>query len=107
MVDISQKNIRVFDICYLGAGLLVENYQDAEKLFRWQKTFRGIIEGYEEITSLSSDEKQAVPIIFIMIELVFTAYFSKIGQAETSRGCIDMTSWLYHNLDKIKSITDQ
>lgn len=104
--DISQKNIHVFDICYLGAGLLVENYQDKSKFYLWQKIFRGIIEGYEEISSLSSDEKQAIPIMFVMIELLLTAYFSMIGQAETSKSCIDMTSWLYHNLDKIQSITN-
>ncbi|TAH59557.1 MAG: hypothetical protein EWM50_07870 [Gottschalkiaceae bacterium] len=103
--DISQYNVRIFDICYLGAGLLVENYQDANRLSLWQDIFRGILEGYEEISLLSSDEKQAIPMMFLMIELLFTAYYSKIGQAETSRSCIHMTNWLYNNIDKIQSIT--
>ena len=102
--DISQNNVRIFDICYLGAGLLVENYKDVEKLCQWKKIFSGILEGYEEISVLSSDEKNAIPMMFIMIELIFAAYFSKIGQYDISKNCIDMVNWLYKNIDKIQGI---
>jgi Ser/Thr protein kinase RdoA (MazF antagonist) len=102
--DISQRNVRIFDICYLGAGLLVENYLEAERLCQWQEIFGGILEGYEEMSELSSDERQAIPMMFIIIELIFAAYFSKIGQVEVSKSCINMINWLYDNLDRIEDV---
>lgn len=101
--DISQKNVRILDVCYLGASMLVGNYQDAERLYLWQKIFKGVLAGYEEISQLSCDERQAIPMMFVIIELTFTAFFSRIGQSEISKSCIDMTLWLYNNIDKIQS----
>ena len=95
--DISQRNIRVFDICYLGSSLLVENYRDEERLCLWKKIFSGIWRGYDEVSPLNDDEKRAVPALYVLNEVIFTAFFSKTGQPELCASCVDMTNWTFHN----------
>lgn len=100
--DISQKNVRIFDICYLGAGMLMGNYQREDRFKLWREIFDGVVQGYEEICPLLENERMAIPMMFIIIELTFTAFFSRIGRVEVLQSCIDMVNWLYDNKDKIK-----
>ena len=46
--DLSQSNARIFDIVYLGCGLLVDNYKDETRLGQWCDIFAGIIQGYAD-----------------------------------------------------------
>jgi Ser/Thr protein kinase RdoA (MazF antagonist) len=95
--EISQKNVRIFDICYLGASMLVDKYQDPERVKAWKEIFRGVIDGYQGLSMLSENEKDAFHMMFVMIEVIFSAFFAKLGQKETSDSCVDMTNWLYKN----------
>ena len=97
--DISQKNIRLFDICYLGVSMLVENYQDKNRFDMWRQIFRGIINGYEKLFKLTRNEIEAIPYMFVLIEVLFVSFFSKIEQTEISANCVDMAEWLYTNKD--------
>ena len=96
--DISQRNIRIFDVCYLGCSLLVENYKDENKLKQWQDIFTGILHGYEAIQPLEMIEINALPSLFIFNEVLFTAFFSKQNQSELVQSCIDMTNWQYKHI---------
>jgi len=99
--DISQKNVRIFDICYLGCSLLVENYKDESKLKQWQEVFSGILTGYESIQPLDESEKNALPSLFIFIEVLFSAFFSEQNQLDSARSCINMANWLYIHINSI------
>ena len=99
--DMSQINARVFDIVYLGCSQLVENYKDESRLKIWQEIFAGIMQGYNELVSLSEDEIKAIPSLFVFIEVLFTAFYSKIGQLETAKSCVEMTNWMHENVASV------
>lgn len=77
--DLSQRNIRIFDICYFLTGLLAEEAQDPFTRKEWTESARAAIEGYESLTRLSAEEKAAIPCVMECIEILFAAYF--IGMA--------------------------
>ena len=102
--DITQKNARVFDICYFGCSLLVENYKDEARLAQWQEIFSGFLSGYETVRPLSVSEKRVLPGVFIYIEVLFTAFFSQQGQTALVQSCIDMTNWMHQSLKGILDV---
>ncbi|MDE6926953.1 MAG: hypothetical protein K2P59_17195 [Acetatifactor sp.] len=49
----SQKNIRIFDLCYFLAGLLAEETSEAFTRREWLENVEAVLAGYESITKLS------------------------------------------------------
>lgn len=76
--DLSQRNIRIFDICYFLTGLLAEETDDAFTKTQWLETVKSVLAGYEGITRLSEKEKAAIPCVMECIEILFVAYFVSI-----------------------------
>lgn len=72
--DLSQRNIRIFDICYFLTGLLAEETDNAFTQDEWMAAVQAVIAGYESISSLSEKEKSAVPCVMECIEILFVAY---------------------------------
>ena len=101
--DLSQRNVRIFDIVYLGCGLLVDNYKDETRLRQWRDIFAGIIQGYAELSPLSADELDSIPVLFLFDEVLFTAFFFSIDQPVVAKSCIEMTKWLYENISALFS----
>ncbi|MDE7312717.1 MAG: phosphotransferase [Eubacterium sp.] len=81
--DLSQRNIRIFDICYFLTGLLTEETEDAFTKKEWLENVQAVMEGYESIIQLSETEKQAIPCVMECIEILFTAYY--FGVSDTKR----------------------
>lgn len=73
--DLSQKNIRIFDICYFLTGLLSEEIDQPLSKSEWLNTVKSVIAGYESITKLSYEEKDAVPCVMECIEILCAAHF--------------------------------
>ena len=96
--DMSQRNVRVFDIVYLGCSELVENYKDEARLEKWREIFFGILQGYSELLPLSDDELKAMPALFLFDNVLFTAFYARIGHKESMKSCLEMTNWLYENI---------
>ena len=101
--DMSQKNVRVFDIVYLGCSQLVENYKDETRLKQWCEIFRGILQGYNELLPLCEEELNAMPFLFVFVEILFTAFYLKNGEPEIAKSCEEMTNWLYENITSLIS----
>ena len=99
--DMSQKNVRIWDVVYLACSQLVENYRDEARLKMWREIFVGILHGYSKLLPLNEDEIKAMPAMFIFDEVLFTAFYSKIGEIETAKCCMEMTSWLHENIYSI------
>ena len=76
--DLSQRNIRIFDLCYFLLGLLSEEekLEITEEL--WFEFIKNVFAGYERKLKLSEVEKRAVPYVMECIELLFVAYFESI-----------------------------
>jgi Ser/Thr protein kinase RdoA (MazF antagonist) len=99
--DISQRNVRIFDICYLGTSMLVGNYEQEDRFKIWQDIFDGVLKGYERISPLSREEMRAIPLVCVSIELIFSAFFLKVNLPDLAHSCITMTNWLYDNQDRL------
>lgn len=76
--DLSQRNIRIFDICYFLTGLLVEETEDALTENEWLENVKAAIAGYESISTLLPEEKNAVPCVMECIEILCAAYFISV-----------------------------
>ncbi len=73
--DLSQRNIRIFDLCYFLLGLLSEEekFRMAER--EWFEFLPYVFQGYEKILQLSGAERKAVPYVMECIELLFVSWF--------------------------------
>ena len=80
--DLSQRNIRIFDLCYFLLGLLSEEEKLELTEEQWFDFVSKVFKGYERKLPLSEAEKQTVPCVMECIELLFTAYFE--GQKDLS-----------------------
>lgn len=77
--DLSQRNIRIFDLCYFLLGLLSEEEKLDFSKSQWFGFVTKVFDGYEKILELSDAEKAAVPYVMECIELLFIAYFMEIN----------------------------
>lgn len=77
--DLSQSNIRIFDICYFLLGLLCEGnyYQLHEE--KWHEIVINVLKGYHELMPLSLYELKSIKDVMACIELLFIAYYLSIG----------------------------
>ena len=80
--DLSQRNIRIFDICYFLTGLLAEETDDAFTEIEWIEYVKSVIAGYESIIHLSEKEKNAIPCVMECIEILFIAYFISMNDTK-------------------------
>ena len=99
--DLCQRNVRLFDLVYLGCSQLVENYKDESRLTVWREIFSGIIQGYTGASPLSEEEIKAIPALFLFDEVLFTAFYLKYGDPETAKSCVEMTNWMVDNIHSI------
>ena len=87
--DLSQRNIRIFDICYFLTGLLAEETDDAFTKTEWLETVKSVFAGYESIIRLSDKEKNAILCVMECIEILFVAYFISIKDISCANHAYD------------------
>lgn len=80
--DLTQRNIRIFDICYFLTGLLAEETEDAFTKIEWIENSKSVIAGYESIIHLSAKEKEAIPCVMECIEILFVAFFISMNDTK-------------------------
>lgn len=79
--DLSEINIRVFDICYFATSILSECFTDADidkKI--WLEILEKTVWGYDSVFPLTIDEKQAIPYVIYSIQIIFIEYFGKFDK---------------------------
>lgn len=99
--DLSQIDARIFDLCYMALGLLIDNINDEDKTRKWFEILHNIIEGYNMNIPLTKEEKKAMPIMMIAIEALFVAYFTNENNEACAGGAAEMFIWLWKNRQKI------
>lgn len=77
--DLSQRNIRIFDLCYFLLGLLCEEEKLEIMDELWFDLVKNVFTGYERKLKLTEAEKRAVPYVMECIELLFVSYFENIN----------------------------
>lgn len=80
--DLSQRNIRIFDVCYFLTGLLAEETDIAFTRAEWIENVKEVIAGYESIICVSRKEKDAIPCVMECIEILFAAYYAGMGDTK-------------------------
>jgi len=100
--DLSQKNVRIFDICYFLVGLLVKREKNHEDVQKWYNIVSDFIEGYETINSLTGLEKDSINCLMGSIEVLFTAYFISIGDDASARSAANLYYFVQTNERRIR-----
>ncbi|HOP54534.1 MAG TPA: helix-turn-helix domain-containing protein [Bacillota bacterium] len=98
---ISERNVRLFDPCYCGTGVLSEAVGIVHDGFeKWPEIFSGIISGYDRNSKLTPAEKQAIPYVIYSIQMISIAWLEAYPQykdiAVRNR---TMLLWLWKNRD--------
>lgn len=102
--DLSQRNIRIFDLCYFLLGLLAEE-ESAVTEEEWFVLLKDLFEGYESVLELNPMEKEAIPCVMECIELLFTAYFANEKDHACAHRAIELYGFVRQRRDRIwKSI---
>ena len=70
--DLSEVNVRLWDVCYCATGLMSET--DEENYTRWLDVFAAILRGYDKESRLTSEEKEALFHVVSSVEMIFAAY---------------------------------
>lgn len=100
--DLSQINARIFDLCYMLLSFLIDNTENKDKTAKWFEILHRLVSGYNSILPLTLEEKNAVPIIMLSIELLFVAYFESINDSTRAADSAKMLIWLWENQEKLK-----
>lgn len=97
--DLTEVNIRIFDICYCATAILSEcfNNSDIDKS-KWLEIFDNLVKGYECIIPLSEYEKQTLPYVIYSIQIICIAYFSQFDKFDNlTKTNMDMLKWIINN----------
>lgn len=100
--DLSQRNIRIFDLCYFLLGLLSE--EEGLKITEetWFRFLRDVFAGYESILKLSEAEKKAVPYVMECIELLFVAWFDNEKDDSCAKNACEIYKFVRQWENKIR-----
>lgn len=101
--DLSQRNVRIFDICYFLIGLLIDHEKSSEHIEKWYYIVSKFIEGYEMTNPLTKLEKESICCIMSSIELLFVAYFINNEDEILAQGAANLYYVVNKNEEKIQS----
>lgn len=98
--DLSEQNLRPFDACYAATAILSESFgrPDQEE---WSAVYRNIFEGYDAVMGLSEIEKQAIPILLLANQCIFTVWFSEQSRFQKLAAINrEMLEWLMEHREQ-------
>lgn len=99
--EMVRRGPRVFDVCYCGSSILVEGFEDSEKGQKWPSLFYSLTRGYEEFCPLTGSERLAMYGVFVVIELLFIAFWMDRHNADAARISERLLYWLAANRDAL------
>lgn len=97
--DLSEVNLRIFDICYCATSILSECFanKSIDKNI-WFEILDKLVSGYEKITPLTDDEEQALIYVIYAIQIICIAYFSKFDKyKELAKINTAILKWIISN----------
>lgn len=101
--DLSQKNIRLFDLCYFLMGVLGGHEKDERDVGIWLQIVTSLIQGYEEIVPLTVLEKESICCVMKSIELLFVAYFLNKSNEDMAKSATSMHNFVWDNEKEINA----
>lgn len=103
--DLSQSNIRVFDLCYFLLGLLVKEDNHFVEEEKWFEAFSKVLEGYHEVNPIIKQEREALALVMKSIEVLFVVYFLSIGDEKRAQDAGNIFQFLERNTERIQELT--
>lgn len=73
--ELSEKNIRIFDPCYAATAVLSETFSKGKRE-EWFRVYQDIMNGYDRIVHLTTEEKKAAPYVVLGNQMICIAWFS-------------------------------
>ncbi len=74
--DLSEVNLRLWDVCYCATGILSEISDiEVEAYAKWIDVLGGILHGYDSEGKLTAEEKQAIFYVICSIQMICVTYF--------------------------------
>lgn len=102
--DLSQKNIRIFDLCYFLLGLLCEEEALVVTEGKWFQVLLNVFQGYTAINPVQSQEIQAVPYVMKSIEILFAAWFLRQKDMKCCEDAVNILRFVDENTEKILDV---
>jgi len=101
--ELAERNARVYDPCYAATAVLSETFGPHND--KWLGIYRDIICGYDSVSHLTDDERNAIPYIILANQFVCVAWFSEQDKyAEIFETNKHMTAWLIERFEELKDI---
>ncbi len=97
--DFSEINIRIFDICYFATSILSECFTDADTdKSIWFEILKKAILGYDSVSPLTNDEKQAIPYVIYSIQIICIEFFGRFDKyKDLKKVNADILKWIIEN----------
>ncbi len=95
--ELSEKNIRIFDPCYVATAILSESFDENDeiKLSKWIEIYKNIIYGYDNVVKLSIEEWTAIPYVILCNQLICCAWFYEQEKHQNIfHKNIEITKWI-------------
>lgn len=102
--DLSQKNIRIFDLCYFSLSVLSEKEKFEINKEKWFEFAKNVFAGYNKIIPLTEQEKESVVFVMECIELLFLAYFEGQEDSAQVKSTYDVFKFIKENERKIRML---
>lgn len=99
--DLSQKNIRIFDLCYFVLSVLSEKEKFEINEEKWFDFTKNVFAGYSKILELTTEEKESAVFVMECIELLFLAYFEGQEDSALAKSTYDVFKFINKNEGKI------
>ncbi len=102
--DLSQKNIRIFDLCYFVLSVLSEKekFEITEEI--WFEFVENVFAGYNKILKLTNEEKQSAVFVMECIELLFLVYFESNDDSALAQSTYNLFKFIKTNEKRIARI---
>lgn len=105
--DLSQRNIRIFDLCYFMLGLLLEEEENRIDENRWFECLKYLIDGYDSELTLTQTERESIVTVMENIELLFVGFFIGEQEEEAAQESAELYYFCRRNREKIAKNTMQ
>lgn len=101
--DLSEINIRLWDVCYCATGILSEGSDEAYK--KWLEILRGILHGYDQEGKLTPEEKDGIFYVICSIQMICIAFFESSDiYKELAKVNRQMLKFIINNKENINNI---
>lgn len=100
--DLSQRGIRLYDLCYAATAVLSEVIPtaDAQLFCAWLPFYHGLLHGYDRTAHLTPEEKAALPSVLLTEQFRCLAWFAdQPHYPELFAANKRMTAWLLEHYD--------